>query len=247
MKRIRSKLSYANVIATLALFGVLGGGAYAASVAKNSVKSSSIKNNVVRSADIKDNALSGADVNEGSLGQVPSAANADSAQSAQNAQTADSAQSAQTADSAQSAETAANSQLLEGRSLAGVITEQAYGSTNPDPDIALTGTPATVASAAETVAVGPADTVTTASLSLTSTQASANATCWLESSSSGAYQRISQFATVDFLEVGHRVQLTLVGMDNNAPKGNHGLRARCSSGTDVAFDRGDMVSQLVAD
>lgn len=37
--RLRSKLSYANVMATLAVFIALGGGAYAISLSKNSVKS----------------------------------------------------------------------------------------------------------------------------------------------------------------------------------------------------------------
>jgi len=45
MKRLRGKLTYANVISTLCLFLVLGGGAYAASqLPKNSVGAKQLKN-----------------------------------------------------------------------------------------------------------------------------------------------------------------------------------------------------------
>lgn len=45
MKRVRSKLTYANVISTMCLFLLLGGGAYAASqLPKNSVGTKQVKN-----------------------------------------------------------------------------------------------------------------------------------------------------------------------------------------------------------
>jgi hypothetical protein len=241
-RRISSKLNYANVVATIAIFAALGGGAYAATVAKNSVKSSSIKNNQVRSADVKDAAITGNDVNEATLGQVPSAVNADSATSAQSAQTA------QTAGSAQSAQTAAqatNADQLGGRSLDRVIGINGGGSTNPDPDITLAPQPKTTTVVSQTIAEGPADTIVTASLSLVGGPAAgSSAICWLESVSSGAYERISQFATIDFVEAHQDVLVTLVGFDNNAPKASSAARARCSSSTGVIFDRGDMVSQI---
>ena len=140
MPRIRSRISYANVLATLALFVALGGGAYAASVAKNSVKSSSIKNNAVRTADVRDNGLGGADIDEASLGQVPSAANADNAQSAETANTAQSAQSAVNAESAQNsvnAELAQNSLALNGHPINRVLGETFGNSDNADPDKVL--------------------------------------------------------------------------------------------------------------
>jgi hypothetical protein len=66
---IRSRLTYANVISTLCLFLLLGGGAYAVSTApRNSVVSKSIKNDQVKSPDVKDNGLTGADIQESSLG-----------------------------------------------------------------------------------------------------------------------------------------------------------------------------------
>jgi hypothetical protein len=49
--RIRTHLTYANVMATIAVFMVLGGGAYAATkLPKNSVGSAQFKNNAVTKA-----------------------------------------------------------------------------------------------------------------------------------------------------------------------------------------------------
>lgn len=64
IRRVRSHLTYANVVATLCLALVLGGGvAYAA----NTVFSSDIVNGEVKSVDIADNGVTGADVDESSL------------------------------------------------------------------------------------------------------------------------------------------------------------------------------------
>jgi hypothetical protein len=69
---VLSKLTYANVMATIAVFIALGGSAYAVAIApKNSVVSRSIENDQVKSADIKDNSLTGTDINESTLGPVP--------------------------------------------------------------------------------------------------------------------------------------------------------------------------------
>jgi hypothetical protein len=58
MQRIRGKLTYANVISTLCLFLLLGGGAYAAThLRKNSVGTKQIKKNAVTSSKIKDGAV----------------------------------------------------------------------------------------------------------------------------------------------------------------------------------------------
>ena len=65
-RKLRGSLTYANVMVTLLVFVVLGGGAYAAfTLPKNSVRSKNIVNNQVRGKDVK----------ESSLRQVPSAAN----------------------------------------------------------------------------------------------------------------------------------------------------------------------------
>jgi hypothetical protein len=53
MRLIRSHLTYANVMATIAVFLVLGGGAYAAfHLPKNSVRSKNIVNGQVKRADV---------------------------------------------------------------------------------------------------------------------------------------------------------------------------------------------------
>ena len=60
MNRIRSHLTYANVMATLAVFLVLGGAAYASfHLPRNSVRSRNIKNGQVRNKDLADHAVTG--------------------------------------------------------------------------------------------------------------------------------------------------------------------------------------------
>lgn len=91
MKRLRSHLSYANVVSTLCLFALLGGIGYAAAkIPKDSVGSRQIKDSSVKGVDVRDDGLTGADVAEGSLGKVGSAAQADSAASADQAGVAES-------------------------------------------------------------------------------------------------------------------------------------------------------------
>jgi hypothetical protein len=78
--RIRPRLSYANVTATIALFVALGGSAYAATqLPRNSVGSKQIRRNAVTGAKVRDQSLTGSDISLSTLGKVPSAAHADSA------------------------------------------------------------------------------------------------------------------------------------------------------------------------
>jgi hypothetical protein len=66
--KLRSGLTYANVVATLALFLALGGGAYAAiKLPKNSVGASQIKKNAVTSPKVKDGSLLSKDFKAGQL------------------------------------------------------------------------------------------------------------------------------------------------------------------------------------
>ena len=122
LRKFKKHLSYANVMASLAMFAVLGGGAFAAvKLKKDTVGAKQIKANAVRTAEIRDGAVTtpklgedaatGAKVDESTLGQVPSAANANSANTAQTAQNATSA------DNATNATQAADSTLFAGRSL----------------------------------------------------------------------------------------------------------------------------------
>ena len=64
---IRSCLTYANVMASIAVFIALGAGAYAAGLAPNSVKSEHIVDGKVKSVDVKDNDLTGDQVRESTL------------------------------------------------------------------------------------------------------------------------------------------------------------------------------------
>ena len=107
MQTIRRRLTYANVVATLALFLAIGGGAaFAAThLNKNSVGSLQLRNGAVTTAKIKGEAVTGAKIRISSLGKVPSAQTADRA---------DAAVTAATADRAATADTAANAATLQG-------------------------------------------------------------------------------------------------------------------------------------
>ena len=70
MSRIRSMFTYANVVATIALFIALGGGAYAAlSLPKNSVGTKQIKKDAVVSSKVKNGSLLSGDFKAGQLRQ----------------------------------------------------------------------------------------------------------------------------------------------------------------------------------
>jgi hypothetical protein len=105
MSRIASRRpSAALVVATVALFVALGGVGYAAAtigsaaIIDNSIKSKDVRNEGLRGKDVRADTLKGADVDESSLGQVPSAANADNAATAANATNAANAANAANAD-----------------------------------------------------------------------------------------------------------------------------------------------------
>lgn len=101
LSRIRTRLTYANVVATLSLFLVVSGGTAIALKSSNTVFSDDIARNQVKSVDVRNDALTGGglraadlragsvggsevktdslaggDVNESSLGPVPQAGNA---------------------------------------------------------------------------------------------------------------------------------------------------------------------------
>jgi hypothetical protein len=91
MKTLRPKLTYANVVATLALLIAVGGAsAFAATqLAKNSVGSKQLKKNAVTTAKIKKQAVTAAKVKEGTLtGTQINASTLGTVPSAQTAQTA---------------------------------------------------------------------------------------------------------------------------------------------------------------
>ena len=93
MSRMRKRVSYANVVATLALFIALGGTSYAVlhvgsdDVVDNSLRSRDVRNDTLISRDLRDrtirardvhrNALGSQVIKESSLGIVPRAGEAD--------------------------------------------------------------------------------------------------------------------------------------------------------------------------
>jgi hypothetical protein len=70
--RLRARLTYANVVATLALFIALGGSSYAVS----KISGSQIRNASIAGKKLKRNTLGGARIKESRLGTVPRARNA---------------------------------------------------------------------------------------------------------------------------------------------------------------------------
>jgi hypothetical protein len=65
MHRLKGRLTYGNVIATIALFVALGGSSYAAiALPRNSVGTNQLRTGAVRSSDVKDRALSARDLSE---------------------------------------------------------------------------------------------------------------------------------------------------------------------------------------
>lgn len=83
MTKLRKRLTYANVMSSIAVFLVLGGATAVAAkkigsneLKSNSVTTAKIKKNAVTTAKIKKDAVTGAKVKESTLGEVPSAANA---------------------------------------------------------------------------------------------------------------------------------------------------------------------------
>jgi hypothetical protein len=88
---MRPRLTYANVMATVAVFIALGGSAYAFHLGKNSVGPKQLKKNAVTTAKVKNEAitaakvkrgtLTGQQINVAALGTVPTAQRADLANS----------------------------------------------------------------------------------------------------------------------------------------------------------------------
>jgi hypothetical protein len=101
VKQIRKRITYANVMSSIAVFLVLGGAsAYAAKkigsneikgnsittgkIKKNAITASKIKKSSITTAKIKNGAVTGAKVNVGTLGTVPNATHATNADNATN-------------------------------------------------------------------------------------------------------------------------------------------------------------------
>jgi len=101
---MKSRINPSLLISMVALFVALGGVSYAAAtigsaeIKNNSVRSKDVKNGDLRGKDLKADTIGASRVLESSLGQVPSAANADTATKATSADSATSAANADTLD-----------------------------------------------------------------------------------------------------------------------------------------------------
>ena len=67
--QLRDKLTYANVVATIALFVALGGSAYA--VGAGTIGSREVRDNSLRSRDVRTNTLTARDIDERTLRSKP--------------------------------------------------------------------------------------------------------------------------------------------------------------------------------
>lgn len=133
----RSSLTYANVVATLALFVALGGGAYAAAalpagsvgtrqLKRNAVVTDRIRMNAVNGSRVLNNSLTGADIDESTLRRVRSAVVAERAITAATAAAAATAVTAKTAAAAATATTAARADNATRAAAAGALDTVTY-------------------------------------------------------------------------------------------------------------------------
>jgi hypothetical protein len=111
---VRGKLTYANVVSTICLFLLLGGGAALAGnvLPKNSVGAKQIKKNAVTGPKVAAHSLTGDDLNLSTLGVVPNATTAESAKTAETAKTAANATNATTASQAETANLAEDAETV---------------------------------------------------------------------------------------------------------------------------------------
>jgi hypothetical protein len=153
---IRRHLTYANAMASIAVFIALGGGAYAAvhvngknikahSIAGKKLKNNTIagkklKNNTIAGKKLKSNTLGGKQINESKLGTVPQAQSATQAGSATRADTATTATSATRADTATTASTATRATTANTANTATTATN-ATSAANADNAATLAGAP----------------------------------------------------------------------------------------------------------
>jgi hypothetical protein len=241
LRKFKKHLSYANVMASLAMFAVLGGGAFAAvKLKKDSVGSKQLKTNAVKTAELADgavttpkladNAATGAKVDESSLGQVPSAASADSATNATNAT------------SAQNATQAADSTLFSGRSLA-QVRGRGDGQTGP---ASTNGLPAasfeSVITEDTQIPSGGASLVVTAAVTASASGADGSLTCELRDDDGAISQQMIDSITVGTFETQSLVAVkeypTGTGLANPQD-----ISVFCKgSGVDdrIRFERGDL-------
>jgi hypothetical protein len=144
--RVLRHLTYANVMASIAVFVALGGVGYAATtinggaIKKQTIGAGKLKNGTLTSNQVKQNALTGSVIDESSLSTVPSAQTAVSATTATSAVNAEHAISATSATTADSATTASDADTLDGLSASDLqvscpVATEPYGGMCWDEDV----------------------------------------------------------------------------------------------------------------
>jgi hypothetical protein len=238
---LRKGLTYSNVMATIAMFLVLGGGAaMAAGLAKNSVKTKNIKNGAVTTSKLAAGAVTGEKANESTFDTVPSAqraktadsatkatsaetaaratnadtaAKATTADTAAKATTADSATTAATALTADSAKLADDSDLFDGRSIAQVRGGVTALSTTTDVGIPDIGSVVAVVNVPVSAA---GDLLADASLRIVNNGAQGFMECRLENEGDGSFEAMSQFAA-HTMPAGNTIEIPLTGIADDVP------------------------------
>jgi hypothetical protein len=241
------RFSSAHLLSVLALFVALGGTALAVeehSVGTKQLKGSAVTESklasqAVTKGKIATDAVTGGKVQESTLGQVPSAAFADSAGTAD---TATSATTSASATTASTANTAGNSALFAGRGLAGVrpFAAAAAGGSNTSLDpIAYVDT----MSVAVDIPEGGADLIGNASFTVSNTAGAARQAQCSMHTDSGAMD----YGFTTIVPAGASSAVALTGFANGVPAPPQGspqhVAVRCQgSGVngDVKFSGGDV-------
>lgn len=202
----RPRLSYANVVATVALFIALGSGAWAAiEIGRNDVTAREIAKAAVGSSELKNDGTKGKDVDESSLGQVPSAA------------------SATTAASAQSAE------QLDGLSPASVnATSIGFGETACNPGVLIEPCASTQLNQPRT-----SDVLVLASGTMFGTGADVSGSCGLEGPGNDEFAGLTEIGQVNapHPDVDHGDGFVVQGLFQDVPAGPGAFSLTCSEDT----------------
>lgn len=129
MKSRRPRLTYANVVATIALFAALGGVSYAATtLPKNSVGTDQIQAEAVRTGKLAEDAVTASRLSQGvreriaAAGATPTTTSTPTTSTPESVKHAETADTAARADTAASADTAKNAEALGGQPAGNYLT-----------------------------------------------------------------------------------------------------------------------------